>query len=60
MKTGLQITRTPTVITFTVRNPKGQVTWFKSLAWWKYEKNQGWYDAKAMAEEKAALTKGDP
>jgi len=60
MKDGLQITRTPTGITFTVRNPRGQVTWFKFVAWWKYAKNQAMYDAKAMAQEKAALTKEAP
>jgi len=60
MTKGLEITRSPTGITFTVRNPNGQVAWFKFVAWWKYEKNQAWYDTKAIDEEKAALAKEGP
>ncbi len=55
MKTGLQIQRSPTGISFTVRNPKGQVAWYKFVPKWKYDKNQAFYNARAMAQEKAAL-----
>jgi len=58
MKEGLEITRSPTGITFTVRNPKGQVAWFKFVPWHKYDKDQATYNAKAMAQEKAALERG--
>jgi len=58
MKKGLELTYTPSGITFTVRNPKGQVTWFKFVTWWKYAKHRAMYDAKAMAQEKAALERG--
>ncbi len=55
MKQGLEINHSPRGITFTVRNPKGQVTWLKFVPSWKYAKNKAMYDARAMAQEKAAL-----